>query len=196
MFEQIVAALSPDYHRSTAWCFSTRGVSIDEYIVGRDEYIGAGSGAFSYINGVIHATSFSINGYCKRVDSGISAITRSKQLGRREQMRYDFVMKLFGLSLDKSWLQHRYGKVFYLRMAFELMGMWMLGALKISRPSLLVTARGEYYWVILMREFFNNVNVFRDEMRRQIRSEYDDLTPRVRATAAVNPEPGKLEHAD
>jgi coproporphyrinogen III oxidase-like Fe-S oxidoreductase len=196
MFEQIVAVLSPDYKRSTAWCFCTRGGSIDEYIVGRDEYIGAGSGAFSYINGVIHATSFSINGYCRRIDSGINAITRSKHLSWREQMRYDFVMKLFGLSLDRSWLQNRYGKAFYLTMAFELLGMWMLGALKISRQSLLVTARGEYYWVILMREFFNNVNVFRDEMRRQIRSEYDDLAPQARGAAAVSPGPAGIEQAD
>jgi coproporphyrinogen III oxidase-like Fe-S oxidoreductase len=196
MFEQIVAALSPDYHRSTAWCFSTRGGSIDEYIVGRDEYIGAGSGAFSYVNGVIHATSFSINGYCRRVDAGVSAITRNKRLGRREQMRYDFVMKLFGLSLDKSWLRHRYGNVFYLQMAVELLGMWLLGALKNSSQSLLVTARGEYYWVILMREFFNNVNVFRDEMRRQIRSEYHDLAPQAGAPAGAKLQRADMEHAD
>jgi hypothetical protein len=111
-------------------------------------------------------------------------------------MRYDFVMKLFGLSLDKSWLRHRYGNVFYLQMAVELLGMWLLGALKNSSQSLLVTARGEYYWVILMREFFNNVNVFRDEMRRQIRSEYHDLAPQAGAPAGAKLQRADMEHAD
>lgn len=174
-FEQIVSALSPQYHRSTAWCFSTQGEAVDEYIVERGEYIGAGSGAFSFMNSTIHATTFSINGYCRRIAAGSSAITRSKQLGRREQMRYDFVMKLFGLSLEKAWLKQRYGRRFYLEMAVELIGMWLLGALRISGPALSVTPRGEYYWIIMMREFFNNVNVFRDEMRKQIRSEYDSM---------------------
>jgi coproporphyrinogen III oxidase-like Fe-S oxidoreductase len=188
-FEQIVAALSPAYHRSTAWCFSTQGQTIDEYIVGRDEYIGAGSGAFSYINGVIHATTFSINGYCRRVDQGVSAITRSKHMSLREQMRYDFVMKLFGLSLDKNWLMRRYGRRFYLEMGIELLGMWLLGSLRLSGPRLVVTPRGEYYWVILMREFFNNVNVFRDEMRRQIRRETDELGQR----GAEGGQPGRAD---
>jgi coproporphyrinogen III oxidase-like Fe-S oxidoreductase len=189
LFEQIVAALSPAYHRSTAWCFSTRGEAIDEYIVGKDEYIGAGSGAFSYINGVIHATTFSINGYCRRVDQGVSAITRSKHMSLREQMRYDFVMKLFGLSLEKSWLLERYGRRFYLEMGVELLGMWLLGALKLSGSALSLTPRGEYYWVILMREFFNNVNVFRDEMRRQIRLEADQLDRQ----AAGAGQPGRID---
>ena len=189
-YEQIVAALSPLYGRSTAWCFSTHGDAVDEYIVERGEYIGAGSGAFSFMDSTIHATSFSINGYCRRVAAGSSAITRSKQLDRKEQMRYDFVMKLFGLSLDKDWIAKRYGWRFYRDMAVELLGMRMLGALKLSGPRLSVTPRGEYYWVIMMREFFNNVNVFRDEMRHQIRSEYDALEKGVSVNAAVERERG------
>jgi coproporphyrinogen III oxidase-like Fe-S oxidoreductase len=189
-FEQIVSALSPDYQRSTAWCFSTQGEAVDEYIIERGEYIGAGSGAFSFMNSTIHATSFSINGYCRRIAAGSSAITRSKQLSRREQMRYDFVMKLFGLSLDKAWLMKRYGRGFYLGMAVELLGMRLLGALRLSGPTLSVTPRGEYYWIIMMREFFNNVNVFRDEMRHQIRSEYDSLEQHVGINAGDKPESG------
>lgn len=175
LFDQIVACLSPDYHRSTAWCFSTTGTAVDEYIVEREEYVGAGSGAFSYLDGSIHATTFSINGYCRRVQAGRGAITRSKHLSRREQMRYDLVMRLFGLSVDKDWIRARHGRRFYRVLAVELLGLWVLGALKFTGASLRVTPRGEYYWVIMMREFFNNVNVFRDEMRRQIRAESDAL---------------------
>jgi len=196
MYEQIVVALSTDYQRSTAWCFSSHGGDIDEYIVDSDDYIGVGSGAFSFYGGVIYATTFSIHGYCQMVDEGISAITRSKPLKRRERMRYDFLMKLFGFSVDKIWLRQRYGYSFYLCMAIELLGMWMLGGLKLSGRSLRLTLRGEYYWLIMMREFFNNVNVFRDEMRRQIRSEYHELVPQVRASGGANPQPAEVEHAD
>ena len=105
-------------------------------------------------------------------------------------MRYDFVMKLFGLSLDKTWLRQRYGRRFYLGMAVELVGMWLLGALRLSGPTLSVTPRGEYYWIIMMREFFNNVNVFRDEMRHQIRSEYDSMEHDAGINAGDKPESG------
>jgi len=172
MFDAIVDALATSYQRSTAWCFSSQGETIDEYIVERDEYLGLGSGAFSYIDGVIHATTFSINGYCQRITNGSSAITRSRRLSRREQMRHDFLMKLFGMRLDKDWIKRRWGNEFYLRLAMELVAMWSLGALTLGGDSLSLTRRGEYYWVIMMREFFNNVNVFRDEMRRQIGAEF------------------------
>jgi coproporphyrinogen III oxidase-like Fe-S oxidoreductase len=172
MFDMIVEALSRCYQRSTAWCFSSQGEAIDEYIVDRDEYLGLGSGSFSYIDGVIHASTFSINGYCQRIGNGASAITRSRRLSKREQMRHDFLMKLFGMRMEKAWIKHRWGPEFYLRLALELAGMWSLGALRLRGPALSLTPRGEYYWVIMMREFFNNVNVFRDEMRRQIGEEF------------------------
>jgi hypothetical protein len=31
-----------------------------------------------------------------------------------------------------------------------------------------------YYWIIMMSEFFNSVNVFRDQMRLHIRDELEE----------------------
>jgi hypothetical protein len=34
-----------------------------------------------------------------------------------------------------------------------------------------LTERGMYYWVVMMREFFTGVNLFREQMRLNIRRE-------------------------
>jgi hypothetical protein len=40
----------------------------------------------------------------------------------------------------------------------------------------LVTERGMYYWVIMMREFFIGVNNFRSQMRKNIQDEWEVIT--------------------
>ena len=42
----------------------------DEYIIDQDDYVGVGSGAFSYVGGSMYSTTFSLNHYCRRVEGG------------------------------------------------------------------------------------------------------------------------------
>ena len=44
----------------------------------------------------------------------------------------------------------------------------MTGGLKKEKGVLRLTPRGQYYWVIMMREFFIGVNNFRDFCREEI----------------------------
>jgi hypothetical protein len=43
-----------------------------------------------------------------------------------------------------------------------------VGALRDTGARLELTERGMYYWVVMMREFFNGVNRFREQMRLNI----------------------------
>ena len=52
------------YHPSSAWCFSRNEGMFDEYIIDQDDYVGVGSGAFSYVGGAMYSTTFSLNHYC------------------------------------------------------------------------------------------------------------------------------------
>ena len=88
-----------------------------------------------------------------------------------DQMRYDFLTHLFGLSLDKEFVRRKYAGRFERCLWREIALFRAIGALRDTGPRLELTERGMYYWVVMMREFFTGVNRFRDQMRRYIRSE-------------------------
>ncbi len=175
-YERIVAMLLPRYEPSSAWCFSRRrsagaAAPIDEYITQQDEYVGVGSGAFSYVDGRLYSTTFSLNRYRELIDAGHLPITESKALTLRQRMWYDFLVRLFGLSLPRSYIESKYGRGFWWRMAPELAAMRLIGATRHEREAVRLTARGMYCWVLMMAEFFTAVNEFRDAMRLHIREE-------------------------
>ena len=176
-YQRILERMLPRYQASTAWCFSratTNAPAIDEYIVDHGDYVGVGSGSFSYVNGALYATTFSINQYLQRIGRGESGITQRKALTLRERMRYDFLVRLFGLELRKDYIRKRYGAPFYLLLAPELNVMRAVGATHHDQDAIRLTSRGMYYWIIMMSEFFNSVNFFREQMRRHIRTELEE----------------------
>jgi len=178
-YARILQAMQRDYRASSAWCFSRRGElgqgpgMIDEYIIDQDDYVGVGSGAFSYVNGWMYSTTFSINQYRQRIAQGQSAITQSKRLTVKERMRYDYLVRLFGLELPYDFIRRKYGRGFWLRMLPELLAMRLIGATRHDRDAIRATSLGMYCWVLMMAEFFTTVNAFRDEMRLHIREELD-----------------------
>lgn len=191
-YRRILAVLRPRYRASSAWCFTRAGPApadaalIDEYIVDHDEFVGVGSGAFSYVDGRLYATTFSLNQYRRLAGAGGSAITQSKCLTVKERMRYDFLVRLFGLSLPYADVERRYGRAFWLRMAPELAAMRLLGAIRFMPGRLELTDTGMYCWLLMMAEFFNAVNEFRDQMRLHIRAELEEL-PRLAPPQAGRP---------
>ena len=102
-YETILATLRKDFTPSSAWCFTRRGHGSDEYIVSVDNYVGVGSGAFSYLDGTLYSTSFSLQGYEQRVRRGLSGIVACHRLGEIDRMRYTLLVRMFGLRLDRNW---------------------------------------------------------------------------------------------
>jgi coproporphyrinogen III oxidase-like Fe-S oxidoreductase len=173
MYERIIERLLPAYRASSAWCFSRGEGMFDEYIIDENDYVGVGSGAFSYVGGEMFSTTFSLNHYCRRVEGGQSGITQRRTLGLKERMRYDFLVRLFGGTLKREYIAERYGAAFWLRMAPELLAMRAVGATRHEPDALRLTRRGMYCWVLMMAEFFNSVNDVREQMREHIRAELD-----------------------
>lgn len=167
---EIIAAhmLAHGYTRSSAWCFSRRSGMFDEYIVENEEYVGLGSGAFSYLQGSLFASTFSINHYLRLVDAGKTGTTGRRDISRREQMRYYLLMRLFGGSLDLAAADYRFDGEFQRTLWPELAVLRMTRAISDSGDTLTLTEYGNYLWVMMMREFFTGVNNLRDEMRHNI----------------------------
>ena len=173
MYERVLDRLLPSYRASSAWCFTRGEGMFDEYIIDEDDYVGVGSGAFSYVGDSMYSTTFSLNHYCRRIEGGQSGITQRRTLGLKERMRYDYLVRLFGGALKREYIADRYGAAFWLRMAPELVAMRLLGATRRDADGLRLTRRGMYCWVLMMAEFFNSVNDVREQMREHIRAELD-----------------------
>lgn len=168
MYLKILAGMQPKYQPSTAWCFGRNRQLVDEYIVDHEEYIGVGSGAFSYLDGRFYSSSFSINRYIAAIGSGRSGIVMGRRLSEIEQLRYSFLVGLFGLEFDWESIRqkHRYswlGPLWKERLFFSL-----LGSIRKDGGKYRLTRRGMYHWVVMMREFLTGVDNFRNEMRAHI----------------------------
>jgi len=166
-YHRIVERLVPAYRFSSAWCFSKKTAMIDEYIVDYDEYAGLGSGSIGYLNGTCYANTFNIMQYIAQVGRGEMPLMASRDFSLKDQIRYDFLMKLFGMKLDIPALQKKYEGQFLKHIWVDLVAFRLAGGLRYDPPDYYLTPRGRYYWVIMMREFFISVNNFRDFCREQ-----------------------------
>ncbi|MGD9387288.1 MAG: coproporphyrinogen III oxidase family protein [Gammaproteobacteria bacterium] len=176
MYRLILDALPDTYQPSSAWCFNRQQGTVDEYIIENEEYLGLGSGAMSYLDGILYSSTFSLNHYNRQVESGHFGISRRQPLTARDRLRYFMLMNLFGLNLDKAMAERRYPGFFW-KLAPEIMGLKLMGAVRDEGDRLVLTPYGMRVWILIMREFFMAVSDFRDLMRHTIREELDAPGP-------------------
>ena len=182
-YDRILARLRGDFQPTSAWCFTRGSEGIDEYIVDAANYVGLGSGAFSYVDGVLYATTFSLQAYVDRVDRGLTGVTGERRLDERERMRYDLLVRLFGLRMEKDWVRDRYGPRFERTLRPELVALKVAGAIAEDARGWSLTARGMYLWVRMMSAFFESVDEFREQMRHHIHDDLGDA-PQYRVPVA------------
>ena len=180
LYERIVAHMTAaGYKRDSAWCFSRNSGLVDEYIIDHDEYLGLGSGAFSYLQGSLYASTFSLNHYARLVAGGRPGLTLRRNMGERDRMRYYLLMRLFAGSLDVGAAERKFDGRFQSRLRPELMALRLIGAVREGGGTLHLTESGYYLWVMMMRAFFSGVSGLRDEMRQHIADEHATLGERA-----------------
>jgi menaquinone C8-methyltransferase len=163
-------ALGEGGHPTSAWAFS-RGAAplIDEYIVTHDEYVGVGSGSFSYVAGELYANTFSLRAYAEAVEAGRLSVDAHMPLSRRDRVRYDFMMRLFGLHLDKAAFAARHGGSVERLLWTEHTFLRAAGAFaRDDAEAIELTEAGRYLLLVMMREFFIGVNGIRDLARARL----------------------------
>jgi menaquinone C8-methyltransferase len=166
-YRMISRTLSGSGRATSAWAFS-RGEAtlIDEYIVDHDEYVGVGSGSFSYLGGEIYANTFSLRAYAEAIAEGRLSVDARMPLRRRDQLRYRLMMDLFGLHLDKRAFARTNGASVERGLPLEYAFLKLAGAFaRDDAEALELTETGRYLLVVMMREFFIGVNGIRDLAR-------------------------------
>ena len=184
-YQTILRRLQPDFAPSSAWCFTRRGEGSDEYIVAAENYVGVGSGAFSYLDGTLHATTFSLSSYERRIAQGLTGIVARHRLGAGDRMRYTLLVRMFGLGLDREWALARHGKKFFRTLWGELRTLEVLGAARRDARGWRLTERGMYWLMLMMSEFFESVNAYRDTMRVHVHEELEAAARAVPPTLAT-----------
>lgn len=180
LFRAILAKLQPaGFAASSAWCFTRQGQGTDEYIVASENYVGVGSGAFSYLDGTLYATTFSLNAYEQRIRDGLTGIVTRHQLSEGDTMRYALLTRMFGLGLDREWARARHGRKFFWRLWGELRTLELLGAANRTARGWQLTPDGMYWLMLMMSEFFESVNAYRDAMRAHVRAELESTGKRA-----------------
>ena len=159
------------FELSTAWTFSrTGGGMIDEYIVDYEEYVGIGSGAFSYLRGDIYLTTFSLRDYSAAIAEGSMplAVGSSKNT-HANRMRYRFLMELFGLRLDKRKFERDFGVSVERGLPAEMLFFRTFGGFATDNAEeLTLTEKGRYLTVVMQRTMFTHLNSLRDSARNAL----------------------------
>lgn len=161
------SGLSEAFEPVSAWCFSRKGQKmIDEYIIDHEEYIGLGSGSFSYLGGSLYVNTFSLREYAHLISLGKPSLLKKRNFQLHEQMRYRFLMELFGLQLDKRKFKESFGKSVERGLWQEMAFMSLAGAFERNdRQFLTLTPTGRYLMVVMMREFFSSMDKVREQAR-------------------------------
>ncbi|MBE0417958.1 MAG: coproporphyrinogen III oxidase family protein [Coriobacteriia bacterium] len=166
-YRMLTEALSDSFEPASAWTFSrTGGGMIDEYIVDYEDYVGIGSGAFSFLGGSLYTNTFSLVEYTERIDGGLTPATQQRAFGKSDRMRYRFLMALFGMSLDKAAFKRDFGVSIERGLPLEMAFMRLNGAFQTDTDEFLtLSPKGRYLLVAIMRQFFIGVNNLRDQAR-------------------------------
>ncbi len=176
-YEVALEQLSDTFRQSSAWAFDRADSGmIDEYIVDYEEYVGIGSGAFSFLGGTLYVNTFSLGEYDRLVDAGKCSAVRQRAFSLGDRMRYRFLMGLFGLSLDKEQFERDFGLDIERGLPLELAFMRSSEAFETDDATqLTLTAKGRYLLVAMMRQFFVGVNNLRDQARETLPADERDL---------------------
>jgi menaquinone C8-methyltransferase len=176
-YQQIAAQISDSFEPASSWTFSrTGGGMIDEYIVDYEDYVGLGSGAFSFLSGALYVNTFSLQLHAERIEAGKTPALQKRVFNRHDRMRYRFLMSLFGMSLDKRQFVQDFGVTIEMGLPVEMAYMRSVGAFDVDNSETLIpSAKGRYLLVSMMREFFVGVNNLRDQARAALSTDEREL---------------------
>ncbi len=163
---------------SSAWTFNRDASTalVDEYVVTAEEYPAVGSGGITYLGNTLYVNTFSLREYNAAIESGNLSLMGRVRFSKRDQMRYRFMMQLFGLRLDKRQFAADFGTSVERGLPAEMAFMRANRAFAIDDANqLTLTPAGRYLMVVMMRQFFIQVNTLRDQARAELPPEEREL---------------------
>jgi oxygen-independent coproporphyrinogen-3 oxidase len=171
-YRQILNKLTGQYTQLSAWAFGkTNDEGFDEYVIDHDEYLGVGSGSFSFLNDTLYVNTFSLKKYQERIAQGRMAVEQQKFYHKKEVMQYRFLLGMFSGRLSRKYFRDEFGVNLDTALFKEMSSMKAIGAIKNDpeHPDrLIVTDNGKMMGLLMMKEFYSGMDNVRAQLRKPL----------------------------
>ncbi len=174
-YQVIMNTLGAHYRQLTSWTFGrTNDEGFDEYVVDHDEYLGVGSGAFSFLGDSLYVNTFSLRRYGERIAQGFTGVERRRQFNKHSILQYRLMLNLFSHRLSRRYFREVHGVNLDTTLFKEMLGLKAIGAIKndpTDPDRLIVTDAGKFLGLVMMKAFYSAMDNVRAELRRPLKEE-------------------------
>lgn len=168
----IMNTLGTHYRQLTSWTFGrTHDEGFDEYVVDHDEYLGVGSGAFSFLGSSLYVNTFSLRRYNERIKEGKTGVERRRQFDKHAVLQYRLLLGLFSARLSRKYFREVHGVDLDKALFKEMLGLRIAGAIKDNPKdpdNLIVTDAGKFLGLVMMKAFYSGMDNVRAELRKPL----------------------------
>ena len=169
----IMNTIGNHYRQLTSWTFGrTHDEGFDEYVVDHDEYLGVGSGAFSFLGSSLYVNTFSLRRYNERIKEGKTGVERRRQFDKHAVLQYRLLLGLFSARLSRKYFREVHGVDLDKALFKEMLGLRIAGAIKDNPEdpdNLIVTDAGKFLGLVMMKAFYSGMDNVRAELRKPLR---------------------------
>ncbi len=169
----IMNTLGNHYRQLTSWTFGrTHDEGFDEYVVDHDEYLGVGSGAFSFLGNSLYVNTFSLRRYNERIKAGMTGVERRRNFDKHAVLQYRLLLGLFSARLSRKYFREVHGVDLDKALFKEMLGLRIAGAIKDNPEdpdNLIVTDAGKFLGLVMMKAFYSGMDNVRAELRKPLR---------------------------
>lgn len=169
----IMNTLGNHYRQLTSWTFGrTHDEGFDEYVVDHDEYLGVGSGAFSFLGSSLYVNTFSLRRYNDRIKAGMTGVERRRNFDKHAVLQYRLLLGLFSARLSRKYFREVHGVDLDKALFKEMLGLRIAGAVKDNPEdpdNLIVTDAGKFLGLVMMKAFYSGMDNVRAELRKPLR---------------------------
>ena len=168
----ILDTLGKNYNQLTSWTFGrSHDEGFDEYVVDHDEYLGLGSGAFSFLGDSLYVNTFSLRRYNERISQGKMGVERRKRFDKHAILQYRLLLGLFAARLSRKYFREVHGVDLDKALFKEMLGLKLAGAIKdnpADPDNLIVTDAGKFLGLVMMKAFYSGMDNVRAELRKPL----------------------------
>ena len=165
--------LGGHYRQLTSWTFGrTHDEGFDEYVVDHDEYLGVGSGAFSFMGNNLYVNTFSLRCFFVRIEKGQTGVERQRHFDKHAVLQYRLMLGIFSARLSRKYFREVHGVNLDTALFKEMLGLKMIGAIKddpANPDNIIVTERGKFLGLVMMKAFYSGMDNVRAELRKPLK---------------------------
>lgn len=150
------------YKQNNAWTFSKKNIMMsDEYIGNNSEYIGIGSGAFSFLDNTLYINAFDLKQYEDLINNNYQATISKCDFTLKDKIKYQFLTCLFNGPINISIFNESIKNDIEKILEKELFLMKNLNIIYLKNNIIYPTKFGNYINVVLMSQFYSGIDKIR-----------------------------------